>query len=406
MNAIFINRYFYPDDSATSVLMTDLACSLAEAGWNVEAISSRQKYGQPDVRYAPCETYRGVRIRRLWLPGWGGRGLGARFVVSAFFLSAVFFCLIFSIKKGSVVIAKTDPPLLSVPAAAACRLRSGKLVNWLQDLFPEIAQALGVPALRSGPLPSLLKRMRNASLRAARRNVVIDDRMAAVLASSGAVPAGRLAHIPNWADGSQIIPIPADQNELRKNWGLQNKLVIGYSGNMGRIHDFETIIRAASDPAGAEGVIFLFVGEGAQRAEIERRLAGRPYCIFKPFQPRALLNQSLNVADIHLVTMRPETDGFALPSKAYSILAAGKPVIFIGKTPSTLSELVQNERCGMRVESGDAAGLMKAIAFLQNSPETAREMGRRARLTFEKQFDKKIALGLWKKLLFDLEENN
>ena len=286
-------------------------------------------------------------------------------------------------------------------AAAVARLRGARLVNWLQDLYPEVAAVLGVPGLVP-PLLSALEFLRNRSLRAASMNVVPGDRMRRRVEDLGVAP-GRVRVIPNWSDGHHIRPISRADNPLRHSWGLGERFVVGYSGNFGRSHEFGTVLDAAARLASDDAVAFLFIGGGAQRESVEREVAQRSLgnCVFQPYQPREALTQSLGAADVHLVTLKPEMEGLIVPSKIYGVLAAGRPVLFIGDRHGELGELVESRRIGFAVDPGDAAALETHIRWLAAHGEEWQAMGSRARALFEARFDRHIALSGWSALLDD-----
>jgi glycosyltransferase involved in cell wall biosynthesis len=297
----------------------------------------------------------------------------------------------------------TDPPLISVVAALVARWRGARLVKWLQDVFPEVAEALGVRAL-AGPQAGFLRRLRNVALRSAVAIAVLGERMAAVVARAGA-PAGRIRVIPNWADMEAIRPVAVADNPLPREWGLDGKFIVCYSGNLGRVHEFDTILGAAQRLSGkAEAIVFLFIGGGAQRRMVEEEVQRRalPNVQFRPYQDRAGLSCSLGVGDVHLVSLRPEVEGYAFPSKLYGILAAGRPVVFIGDRAGEISLLVERERIGVAVRQGEAAGLADQLLRLARDPVLREAMGGRARVLLCKRYDKKIALKAWLNLLREL----
>ncbi len=143
MALIFLNRYFYPDHSATSQLLSDLAFALASEGQTVTIITSRLSYDDPGLSLPPQETIRGVHINRIWTTRFGRTNLVGRAIDYLTFYGAAAWRLGRLARSGDVIIAKTDPPMLSVIAAPIARWRGAKLVNWLQDLFPEVAEAVG-----------------------------------------------------------------------------------------------------------------------------------------------------------------------------------------------------------------------------------------------------------------------
>jgi glycosyltransferase involved in cell wall biosynthesis len=216
---------------------------MAEQGRSVAVITSRQLYDAPDEWLAPHEVVRGVAIHRVWTSRFGRDRLLGRAVDYATFYLAAAWRLWRLARAGEVVVAKTDPPMLSVMAAPICWLRRARLVNWLQDIFPETAEALGVGGHAARAVYPLLRWLRNRSLGAARLNVAVGERMAERLIDFG-IPADRVHVVPNWADGALIEPIAHPSNGLRSQWGLNGAFVVAYSGNLGRAHDIDTLLEA------------------------------------------------------------------------------------------------------------------------------------------------------------------
>ncbi|MBE0622165.1 MAG: glycosyltransferase family 4 protein [Burkholderiales bacterium] len=403
MRVIFLNRYFYPDHSATSQMLSDLAFFLAAAGHEVCVVTSCQRYDDPAAMLPPHERVDGVEVFRVRTTRFGRDNLLGRASDYATFYLAAGWRLWRIARSGNVVVAKTDPPLISVVAAFVVLGRGARLINWVQDVFPEVAEALGVRAL-SGPQAGLLRRLRNGAFRSAAANVVLGERMAEVVARAGGL-AERIRVIPNWADMEAIRPVAAADNPLRHEWGLDGKFVICYSGNMGRVHEFGTILDAAQRLAGkAEAIVFLFIGGGAQRrmVEDEVRRSGLANVQFRPYQDRAGLSYSLGVGDVHLVSQRPEVEGYVFPSKLYGILAAGRPVVFIGDAQGEISALVEREGIGAAVRQGDAAGLASGLVRLAGDAALREAMGVRARTLLCERYDKRIAFKAWQELLGEL----
>jgi glycosyltransferase involved in cell wall biosynthesis len=416
---IFVNRYFHPDHSATSQMLSDLAFALADQGQAVCVITSRQRYDAPTDQLPARETVKGVSVYRLWTSRFGRANLVGRAIDYATFYAAAAWRLWRLARRGDVVIAKTDPPMLSLIAAPVCRLRRALLVNWLQDIFPETAQALGVGGRGAKALYWVLRWFRDRSLRAAHTNVVLGERMAERICRLGISPE-RVRVIANWADGSAIEPIDREGNALRAAWGLTEAFVVGYSGNLGRAHEIETLLEAMSiieDGVGRRGatpsagpspsfpaVRWLFIGSGALfeplKAEVAR--GGLTSVHFEPYQPRELLAESLSAADVHLVSLRPELEGLIVPSKFYGICAAGRPTLFIGDGAGEIGRLIGRHDCGRSVCAGDGSVLAQTILELAADPITCRSLGQRARQAFDAEFDKVIALAWWDNLLLEI----
>ncbi|MEE9588361.1 MAG: glycosyltransferase family 4 protein [Hyphomicrobiaceae bacterium] len=415
MKLIFLNRFFYPDHSATSQMLSDLVFALAERGRTVIVITSRQRYDAPEDTLVPQETVNGVSILRVRTSRFGrGNLVGRAIDYATFYLSAA-WCLWRLARSGDVVIAKTDPPMLSVIAVPVCWLRGARLVNWLQDVFPEVATAAGVGGRGGNLVFSPLRRLRNRSLAAAEANVVLGRRMAEHLRSQG-VREHQIRVIPNWQDGRLVRPVTHEANPLREAWGLNGKFVVGYSGNLGRVHELDTIMDALAlvqswQCAGGEKgaarpeIVCLFIGGGALHATLAEEVARRQLesIEVKPYQPRDQLSQSLSIADVHLVTLRPEFEGLIVPSKFYGVAAAGRATLFIGDPDGEIPRLLSQYACGLSVEPGDGEGLARAILALSHNPKRYQAMGRRARTLLEERFDRGIALEAWVELFDALQ---
>ena len=403
MRLVFVNRYFHPDHSATSQMLSDLAFFLAGAGHEVRVVTSGQRYDDPAATLPPHERVDGVEVFRVRTTRFGRDKLLGRAADYATFYLAAGWRLWRIARAGDSVVAKTDPPLISVAAGMVTRWRGARLVNWVQDVFPEVAEALGVRAL-AGPQSGLLRWLRNGAFKRAAANVVLGQRMAEVVARAGAQASG-IRVIPNWADMEAIHPVAVADNPLRREWGLEGHFVVCYSGNMGRAHEFDTILDAAERLAvTAAGMRFLFIGGGAQRRLIEdaaqrRRLANVQ---FRPYQERDKLSLSLGVGDVHLVSLRAELEGYMFPSKLYGILAAGRPTVFVGDPQGEIALLVEREGIGVAVAHGDAVGLADTLTQLADDRSLRGAMGRRARALLCERYDKGIALKAWLRLLQEL----
>jgi colanic acid biosynthesis glycosyl transferase WcaI len=400
---VFLNRYFHPDLSATSQILSDLAFDLARTGHQVHVITSRQLYEDPRAALPASESIDGVQIHRVATTRLGRRFLPGRALdYLTFYLSATRRVLRL-VRPGDTLIVKTDPPLIAVPAGWACRLRGGVTVQWAQDLFPEIAAAYGMKFAR-GPLGSLLRWLRNRAYRNSAAVVVLGHAMRQRLEREG-IPAEHLHVLPNWSDGRAVRPVPPGANPLRVEWGLDEQFIVGYSGNLGRAHEADTVLHAARQLATQDPAIrFLFIGGGALREELERTTARENLSNLqlRPYEPRERLSLSLGVADVHLVSLRPDMEGLVFPSKLYGVLAAGRPVVFVGDPEGEIARLLRDNQCGFSVAQGDSASLAELLQRLRRDPELCSEAGRKARSLFERTYDKSLAMESWRSLLDSL----
>jgi glycosyltransferase involved in cell wall biosynthesis len=232
--------------------------------------------------------------------------------------------------------------------------------------------------------------------------------MAAFVRNNG-VPAGQVRVIPNWAPGGNALaPVAPGENGLRKQWGLEGKFVAAYSGNLGRVHVFGPLLAAAAALRDEAGVVFLFVGSGPQRETLERkaRLLGLDNVQFQPAQPQARLAESLSIADVHLVTLRPGCENLVYPSKLYGIAAVARPLVYVGPSNCEFARTIQQGGFGIAVPDGDVASLAGALHALRADPARLATMGKAAAQWTRKTGGLEAAVGQWEELLESLKSRS
>lgn len=400
MKWIFLNRYFHPDISATSQMLSDLAFHLASQGADVHVIASRQRYDDAAAGLPAIETVRGVHVHRVRTSRFGRAWLPGRALDYLSFYVSSAIALATLARKGDVVIAKTDPPLLGVPAAMVARLRGARLVNWLQDVFPEIAARSGL-RLAQGVPGAVLAALRSWSLRVATCNVVLGERMRSELSSLTGLAPAKFRVIHNWADGEAIAPTAGGIDALRAAWGLAGKFVVAYSGNMGRAHEFGTILDAAERLRHRDDIVFLFIGGGHRQPWIAQQALARNLANvqFRPYQRRESLGDSLGVADLHLTCLQPALEGLMVPSKVYGILASGRPTLHVGDPAGEIATLLATANAGYTAGTGDAGTLARKIESLCADAALRATLGKNARASFDAHYAASIAFARWADLL-------
>jgi glycosyltransferase involved in cell wall biosynthesis len=386
---IFVNRFYWPDEPATGQLLTDLAEALVRLGHAVTVIASR-----PAAAAGPVAERNGVTIVHVGSTRGTRGGLVGKALDWGTFLWGGFLALRRLVRPDTIVVAMTDPPLLALVAWAVARSRRAPLIHWVQDIYPEIAIALtGHGWLR------VLRPWRNRAWRDGRRCVTIGHDMAARLARAG-VPPERQAVISNWAPQG-VSPQPASAGDgLRAEWNLTGKFVVGYSGNLGRVHDLEPVLALAAGLHDDPRVSFVIVGSGAQRAHLAAtaRRRGLKNVSFQPPQPRQRLAETLAVADVHLVTLRPECADLVFPSKLFGVTGAGRPVLFIGPPECEVARCVRDNGFGFAAAGGDLAALTAAIRHLQ-ADAAARAGMAAAAVRFASRHGPATAAAHWDRLL-------
>jgi colanic acid biosynthesis glycosyl transferase WcaI len=396
---IFVNRFFFPDRSATAQLLSDLAFHIADRNIHVVVITTSGLYESSEFELPGRELIKGVDVFRVYRPRFGrDRLLGRAVDYLAMHLAFVISVFRHS-RDGDVVVAKTDPPMLSISLLPVVFLKKIKLINWLQDIYPEVAVATGNPFARMAAV--LLSPLRDLSLRCAYRNIAVGESSRSFILKLG-VASDKVGVIPNWCDDEKVRPLCHKLNSLRTEWGLQGKFVVAYSGNLGRAHEFHTILNAAKRLQRLHGPIFLFIGGGALQPQLTAEV--REHKLesifrFEPYQPKDSLPLSLTLPDVHWISLRPEMESWVLPSKFYGACAAGRALVFIGDGENELAQLIKAYECGVVIAPGEDKKLADFLLEMMENPKKAASMGERARNMLEKRFSKKFALEAWTNLL-------
>lgn len=383
---VFVNRVYRPSEAATAQLLADLAEALAARGWPVRVVAT----GERDENIAGVEVHRTGATR----PHAGLLSQGANYRE---FLAAARRRLEALLEPGDVAVAMTDPPMLGAAVQAAADARGTRVVHWIQDIYPEIVSAhLG---RWLSPFLSVLRARRDRAWLAGAACVPVSKDMACLVAERGIAPP-RVQVIPNWAPTA--VDIPASEGAVRNQrstWGIEDRFVVAYSGNLGRVHEFETVLAASRRLRDRPEVVFLFVGDGPRAAEVRGAVArmSLPNVRFLPPQPRASLATSLAAADAHLVTLRPEFGRLVSPSKLAGVFAAGRPVLFVGPEGSAAASV--RAGTGAAFAPGDAVGLAATILSWQADPAALARMGAAARAVYVREFTHAGAVARWESLL-------
>jgi glycosyltransferase involved in cell wall biosynthesis len=371
MKVLLLNQFFAPDSAATSQLLTDVARELTQQGHSVTVICSGSIYATLGSTEAP-----GVEVRRVRNMAFG-RGKVQRLCSYASYLMPAFWLALWQ-RSPDVIVSMTTPPGLSVVGGLVAWVKGSKHFIWEMDVYPDVAEALGV--LRpDGWVTRVLGWAFDLSRKSADGILTLGDCMATRIKSRG-ISVSKIHVTENWADGDAIRPCL---------FRADGKLSVLYSGNLGLVHELDTVSAAMLQMREESRMEFIFAGGGRMRAGLERFCAekGLRQVVFEDYCSRENLARRLSEGDIGLVTQRPETAGCVVPSKSYGVLAAGRPVLFIGPAESTIARMISRYQCGWHVEAGDVQGLVGLLQRLVDEPELVWSAGGRAREVFLRHYD-------------------
>ncbi|MBM4111067.1 MAG: glycosyltransferase family 4 protein [Phycisphaerae bacterium] len=401
MSVLLLNQAFWPDVVATAQHADDLGQSLVAQGHEATAVASRAIYGEKGSTLKRLDQHCGVAIHRVGLQLFGKQGITPRtFDFALFYAAAAVRCL--TLKRHDVVVCFTTPPFIALVGVLLRMVKGTKVVYWTMDLYPDVAGAAGLMR-REGTLWRFLQSIDRFCLRHSDRVVVLGECMRDVIVRKGADPA-RVSVIPVWSGAEEFPARARTDNPLRAAWGIGDRFTILYTGNFGIGHDMEAIAGAVEALKDDDRIRWLFIGEGKAKPELERRIkaCGARNVVLAGFQSREQLADVLDVGDSHLVSLLPGWEGLLLPSKFFSVLAAGKPVLWIGPDGTECGTILREHDCGFEVKPGDSSALTERIRWLIEHPEQAREMGGRGQAAYRERYCCAEACKHWHRVLSDV----
>ena len=367
MKFLLLNQCFYPDVVSTAQHLTDLATELAARGHDVTVVTGDRGYDDPSTRFPRRERWKNVRVIRVSSLSLGKYSKWRRVLGFASFLASCGFRLLM-LPRFDVVVALTSPPLISFLATLFVKLKGGRFCFWVMDLNPD--EAIAARWLRhDSALARLLQWMLRCSFTNADRTIVLDRFMKERLLAKGA-EAERIAVVPPWSHDDAVAYSAEGREEFRREHGLTDKFVVMYSGNHSPCHPLDTLINAALELKRRSDIVFCFIGGGSEHAKVRdfaaRHDLANVLCL--PYQPLDQLSSSLSAADLHVVVMGDAFVGIVHPCKIYNIMSVGGPALYIGPTPSHITDL---DHSGMFfTQHGDVAGVVSRILEVKTRSRT------------------------------------
>jgi colanic acid biosynthesis glycosyl transferase WcaI len=383
---LFITQVYPPDPAAVGQQLADVAADLAARGHAVTVLTADRGYDDPAIRYPQREVRDGVRIVRLPLSSFGKRSMIVRLAGGLSFLLQATLRAIFT--RGLTRVIVTTVPIMSpVSGAAIAMARRAGVIYWIMDLNPDQLVALDV-VQRESLLVRALDWCNLALLRRAAAVIVCDDYMAKRV--RGKLDPGDRLHVATpWAHDQHLEPVPRAENPFLAAHALGARRVIMYSGNHALTNPLATLLDAAARLAGDSRLIFVFVGGGAGKKEVEAR--GLPNVLSLPYQPLDQIKYSLSAADVHVVTIGSAVVGIVHPCKIYGAMAVGRPILSFGPQRSHVGDIVR-QGIGWHLEHGDVDGAVAALRTIAELPlETLDAMGTQAQALLHERFDSRAS---------------
>ena len=375
---LILSQVFVPDPASVGQHMADAAIEMARRGWRVVVLTANRGYDDPSTKYPARERRDGVEVRRLPLSSFGKASIPIRLLAGAIFMMMCVARGLF-VRRLRAILVTTSPPMGSVAATIIGVVRRVPIKYWVMDINPD--QMIELGRIKETALAARVFDLLNrAVLRQAADVITLDRFMADRLNRKGNLD-GRLTVIPPWPHEEHLAVVPHESNPFRRQHGLEGRFVIMYSGNHSIASPLTTILDAALLLRHDPRLIFMFIGGGLGKHEVERVIEEHrpPNIVSLPYQPLEEIKYSLSAADVHLVSMGESMVGVIHPCKVYGAMAVARPVLLLGPGRCHASELVQKHGFGWTLRHGDAEGAAETIReILATDAGTMAAMGRLA----------------------------
>ncbi|MBA3480281.1 MAG: glycosyltransferase family 4 protein [Pirellulales bacterium] len=394
---LFINRSYWPDVEATGQLLTELCEDLA-CDFDVHVLCGQPQRVVDDAEFAAAgrQSRNGVTIHRVRHTRFAKASFWGRLANMLSFQAAATWQALRA-PRPDCVVTETDPPFLCLLGWLLKGARRCGLVCYLQDIYPDVAVALG--KLRPGVKTRVLRRLFFAAYRRSDAVVVLSRDMRELVVEGGVSPA-QVHVIANWVDTDAIYPVK-ENNRFRRANDLDGRFVVMYSGNMGLSQRLEQVLDAAELLRDRQDIVFAMVGDGAHRRNLVQAAADRKLANarFFDYQPKSELADSLSAADLHLVILRPEIKQLLMPSKLYGVLASGTPALVVADANCELAAIVAEHDLGTVVASEGAAELAEAVRRYAASRDLVERQSIVARKFAETHCRRSSSVGRFRALL-------
>jgi colanic acid biosynthesis glycosyl transferase WcaI len=403
MRILLLIIQYPPDSNPTGRLMAQFVTEMRDCGHEIDVITSFPHYAQfriwPEYRGKLAARDRTAMgdVLRLWVYASGTKQRMLHRLASYLSFNALATVAgALARRSYDVILAPNGSFFTGVAATILGKMHRIPFVYNVQDLYPEVPVHAG--QLRNRHAIAGLERLERLMYRQAAQISVIAPSFRANLIAKG-VPPAKVHVIPNFVDTEFIRPLPRS-NPFSQAYDLEQRFVVSYAGNMGYVYDLEILLEAAALLAQEKEILFLIVGEGVSKPDLERKVRDLSLdnVRFLPFQPLVSLPWLRAAADVQVALHRPGTTGYSLPSKIYEIMASGRPLLASADASSDVANLVQDVHCGLCVTPGDANQLADAILTLYRDPALRWAMGQRGRQYAEHKLSCQVVVEQYQQL--------
>ncbi len=383
MKLTYLVQYYPPEKSAGLDLVEDLLEGFANHGWNINLYvptptrgvtkEQRVEYSKKRIekKYDDKLTIHRMRLYQE------GKVFASRAIRYVLFSIECFWKAV--TVPADFIFTGSGPPSQGVCVGLAKRLsRKKKVVYNLQDIFPDSLITSEI-CNKDSVLFKIGRKMEDFTYRNVDLIITITDDMKRNVVEKGVNP-DKVKVIRNWIDTDRVVPVARENNKLFDELHLpRNKFYVVYAGNLGKVQGVEVIVETAKLLANNDGIQFLIFGGGSEEEKIKAMAKNLPnVCVF-PLMPQDRVSEVYSMANVSVVSCKPGTGGSGMPSKTWTIMSTGTPIIASFDLRGEMDRIIKEARCGYTIEPGKAEKLRDVVLQLKNDKELVRVMAENAR---------------------------
>lgn len=385
MKILYLPSYYKPEKAASNYLSENRNELFAAEGFEMVAHAPTPCRGvSKEVRQEYCKKenrttyeYNGkLVVHRFSLFAEGKNPIvrAIRYVL----------CLVLQFYHGlkekdvDVMLFASTPPIKGALGAILKKCKKVPFVYNLQDIFPDSLVNNGLTK-KGSMLWKIGRVIENFTYKHADKIIVISEDFKKNIMAKG-VPEDKIVVVYNWVDQNAVVDVPREENKLFDKYGLdRKKFYVTYSGNIGLSQNVDMLLSAAKK-IGIDDIHFVLIGEGAYKAEVEKRVKeeGIKNVTLLPFQPYEDISHVFSLGDLGLVISKPGTGAASVPSKTWSIMSASRPVL-ANFDENELKTIIEQNHCGIFTKAGDEKAFIAAILNAYNDKKACKEMGKNGR---------------------------
>ena len=380
-----INQFFPPDYAATGQLLDQLTKLLIKKNIFFLILTAFPNYAFKN-NYSINEKIKKNRTIIRFKNLFKGRDIKVKTINGFLFSIKIFITLLKKENRGNLMIFTSEPPFLVFFINIIYLLFKIPYIYLIYDLYPDTIVNLNI-LKKKNLIVRIWYKSNKYCLNNSKNIILLSDLMKEeCLLNYGNGLKNKINVIPSWSDINKIKPLTKEKNKFIKKQKLKGKFIVLYSGNQGRMHDFDTLLSAANCLKSDDQILFLFIGDGPQNSKIKEftKLNSLKNIKTLPYQPFEKLPETLTAADIAVVSTSENVTSLIAPSKLYGHLASATPVALISSKSSYIRLMIEKNNCGKWFANGDFKSLSKWIIELKVNSDLRKKISSSSRKLSEK----------------------